>query len=312
MLAEFQTTDREDVSDVERNPSRACAPGHLASNPRELIERIHGDFLASLQPGLSDVLLAPAILEFRHSAQGPLSHLLDPSSPGCLAALDLTPVPGLAILRFTPSLLFRVLDTLLSAPPDAAATSREAITEIEIHILSEFFQVFADSLRAAWAPFLSMGFALMAAGTENVRKIASPSAGDATVIVTSRLCIGDSGEAFEIAIPGFAARLAEINTREAAMRAGRTESADPNLIAALHRSQLRVETVLRGSSIQMKDLLAMRQGQIFLLKTPLEASFDCLVNGRPHFTGHMIANGNRHGFQIASDSPGIAGPSTRP
>jgi flagellar motor switch protein FliM len=148
-----------------------------------------------------------------------------------------------------------------------------------------------------------MAFEPIAAGSDNVRKMAASSAGDAAVIVTSRLCIGDTDEVFEVAIPGFAARLAEINAREALARAGEDEPADPNLIAALHRSKLNVETVLRGSSIRMKDLLAMREGQIFLLRTPLEASFDCLVNGKPQFTGHMIANGNRHGFQIAAERP---------
>jgi flagellar motor switch protein FliM len=93
----------------------------LASNPRELIERIHAEFLVILQPALSEVLQTPATAEFRQSAQGPISRLLDAASQGgCLTALDLSPVPGRAILRFTPNLLFKVLDTLLSAPPDAA------------------------------------------------------------------------------------------------------------------------------------------------------------------------------------------------
>jgi flagellar motor switch protein FliM len=232
--------------------------------------------------------------------QAAYSAILDKAEAGsCTIALDLAPLRGYVLLDLPPALLFRVLDILLASPPDASAGARGAVTEIELHILREFFDVFTKSLRSAWEPVYPISLKLISTGIAETRQALSAVRGELALVTAASLSIGDVRASFEIAVPGFLARLAEMHSRDRARRASPAHApAQENLLAALAGATVQVEAVLQGAGVRMGDLVAMRQGQILLLGTPPGSPFDCLVNGKAQFRGEMVASGNRQGFQI--------------
>ena len=218
---------------------------------------------------------------------------------GCMIALDLAPLRGYVLLDFPPALLLRVLDILLASPPDAAAGSRGSVTEIELHILREFFDIFIKSLRGAWETVYPIELKLLSTGIEETRQTVS--AGAATKSAphaAPSVSIGDVQASFEIAVPGFLARLAEAHSRDQASQRRRLRPRRKIFLPRSLGPPVQVEAVLQGASVRMGDLVAMRQGQILMLGTPPGSPFDCLVNGKAQFKGEMVATGNRQGFQI--------------
>jgi len=278
---------------------QAYVPGHLATASVELVERVQRHFLTVLETELSEALQTPVTAALNRARQAPYSAILDKAEAGgCMIALDLAPLRGCVLLNIPAPLLFRVLDILLASPPDASAGSRGPVTEIELHILREFFDIFIKSMHGSWETVYPISLKLLSTGLEETRQSLSAARGEVALITGAGLSIGDVQASFEIAVPGFLARLAEKHARDQARRASSPAPVQENLLAALARATVRVEAVLQGASVRMGDLVAMRQGQILLLGTPPDSPFDCLVNGKAQFKGEMVASGNRQGFQI--------------
>jgi flagellar motor switch protein FliM len=278
---------------------QAYVPGHLATTSIELVTRVQRHFLTALETELSEALQISVAATLDQTRRVTYSAILDKAEAGgCMIALDLAPLRGYVLMDFPPALLFRVLDILLASPPDAAAGSRGSVTEIELHILREFFDIFIKSLRGAWEAVYPLSLKVLSTGIEETRQALSAGTGEIALTTGVGLSIGDVRTNFEIAMPGFLARLAEIRSRDHASRASSSAPVQENLLAALGKATVRLEAVLQGASVRMGDLVAMRQGQILLLGMPPGSPFDCLVNGKTQFKGEMVATGNRQGFQI--------------
>jgi flagellar motor switch protein FliM len=202
------------------------------------------------------------------------------------------------LLDFPSGLLIRVLDILLASPPDTSANLRGSVTEIELHILREFFDIVIRSLQGAWDSVYPVEFKLLCTGIDEIRQTAMAGSDEVTLATGADLSIGDAHASFEIAMPGYLARLAEVQSRDQASHQSPAAPVQENLLAALARASVHVEAVLQGASVRMGDLVAMRQGQILLLGTPPGSAFDCLVNGKAQFKGEMVATGTHQGFQI--------------
>lgn len=228
-------------------------PGQLASASLDLVERIQRHFVTALETDLSEALQVPVAGTLHQTHQLKYSAILDRAEAGgCLIALDLAPLRGYVLIDFPPPLLFRVLDILLASPSDAVAGSRGGVTEIELHILREFFDIFIKSLRDAWAPVYPVGLKLLSTGIEETRQALVTGTNEMALATSVGLSIGDVQTGFEIAVPGFLARLAEIHSREHTSRDSSQAPVQESLIAALGKATVRLEAVLQGASVRME------------------------------------------------------------
>jgi flagellar motor switch protein FliM len=277
---------------------KAYIPGQLAAASVEFVERIQRQFLTTLEAELGEALQTPVSATVRKARQVTMKSILDNAEPGgCTIALDLSPLRGCVLLDFPSVLLIRVIDILLASPPATSANSRGSVTEIELHILREVFDIFIKSLQSAWQTVYPVEFKLLCTGLDEIRQTIAVS-DEVTLTSGADLSIGDTQAWFETAIPGYLARVAEIRSRDLASLHPTAAPVQENLLAALARANVRVEAVLQGASVRMGDLVAMREGQILLLGTPPDSAFDCLVNGKAQFKGEMVATGTHQGFQI--------------
>lgn len=286
----------------------ACPPGYFADSLAQTAGRIHRAYrdlldstlAATLQTRVSGILLPV-------EQSNPGNFLEEQESAGCLLALDLSPFDGCAILSFSKEILFRVLNILTANPVGAEFNSDAGVTEVELHILREFFDLFTHALRKIWEPVYPFSFGILAMDREKIRQSVSAWNEQTAIVLKSRIQFGgiqfgDGDAGVALALPGFLIRLADVKSREATAGDRGANEIQESLLAALGEAMLRVDAVLHGSGVRIGELLRMKPGQILSLGTPPDAAFDCLINGKSRFKGEMIANGGRQAFRIETQT----------
>jgi flagellar motor switch protein FliM len=277
----------------------SCAPGHLPASAIVRVQRIHRLFLKALEARLGESLQSQVTLGLADTRQATTGSFLQVAElGGYLLALDVAPTAGHAVLSYPTRLLRAVLDILLARPAGAPAARESQLTEIESHILRDFFDAFTGTLRKAWAPSFAVGFNRVSAGLEDAKQILGASAGESVLVLTSRLKLAGVEHTFELALPGFLIRLAEVRATSAQAPEHPTHSMEGIVAGPLGAAVVELQGVLRGATLKMGDLLALKPEQVLFLGTPVESSFDCLVNGTVQFTGDIVAGANRLGFQV--------------
>ena len=281
-------------------PYDVCTPDRLPSDRLAFVERIHRHFLQAFAAKLSshlDTVIEAASAGLDQTRLG--DFLETGATDACVVTFGLSPTGGKALAGMSSGFLFRVLDTLLGAPQTAAAAPapRAGVTEIEQHVLREFFHALETTLDAAWSQCgIRMAMAGVSSG-ESIRETPDP---DATALVLHcRVKFAEAEEAFRVAVPMTAIRLAALQ-----LEANASRKEDGELSARLARLEvlggaaIQLEAVLAGSSIRLGDLAAMQPGQILVLTQPAGSQLQCLVNGKAKYRGEWIAQGDRHALQV--------------
>jgi flagellar motor switch protein FliM len=282
-----------------------CNSDRLPADRITFVDAIHQQFLQSFGLALSNYLDMPVKAAPAGIDQIPVaSFLAGGSEDACAITLDLASTHGQAWVGLSAKLVFHVLDILLGAPQPGAPAARATITEIERHVLREFFDTLTSALVDAWAPSgisLRMG---SIGTTDQVRQSADL---DGTALVLNcGVRIHDEDVTFRVAVPVLSIRLAaQQNEQKAAAEVAGETAARTALLETVGTATLELEAFLGGSSIRLGDLAAMQAGQILVLTQPAGSQFDCVVNGKAKFRGEWIALGDRHGLQVESvlDAP---------
>jgi flagellar motor switch protein FliM len=232
--------------------------------------------------------------------QWPLKKFLDAGAEdACVVTLTLASTLGRAWVGLSGKLVFHALDILLGAPAVATPAARGAITEIERHVLREFFDALAATLVNAWEP---SGLSLRMGSIATVDQARRTADLDGTALVLNcSLRIQEQDDTFRVAVPVLAVRLAALeNQQKAAAEVAGETAARTALLETLDAATVEVEAHLAGSAIRLGDLAAMQAGHILVLTQPAGSQLECTVNGRTKFRGEWIALGDRHGLQVES------------
>jgi flagellar motor switch protein FliM len=231
----------------------------------------------------------------------PLSgkEFLEPGEPfGYMLTLDAEPVRGQAFIGLSAGLIAYALGVLLGAPPTAGDGPR-AVTEIELHILREVLDVLVGELSEAWRPF-GVAFRWTPEADE-------PMAGPGALLVFDcQLALGDAQYPLRIATPAFLARLAALQSKPDAEEEVPAPVRE-TILTAVRRSNVVVEAVLSGSTLRMKDLLAMERGHVLMLGQSAGSQCECRINGKNKFRGEWIAHGDRQGIELRQDTAAATG-----
>jgi flagellar motor switch protein FliM len=285
---------------IDRPAYDVCNPDRLPAERLAFVDAIHQQFLKSFGAALAGYLDLPVQSTPAGIDQLPVASFLEiGTAHACVMVLDLASTRGHAWVGLSAGLVFRVLDILLGAPQTAAPAARATVTEIERHVLREFFEVLAATLTKAWAP---SGISLRIASVGTTEQARQGADLDGTALVLNcTVRIQDEDETLRVAVPVLAIRLAALqNEQKAAAEVAGETAARTALLEAVGGATLEVEAYLGGSAIRLGDLAAMQAGQILMLTQPAGSQLDCVVNGKTKFRGEWIALGDRHGLQVDS------------
>jgi flagellar motor switch protein FliM len=285
---------------IERPAYDVCNPDRLPAERIAFVDGIHQQFLQSFGLGLASYLDMPVKATPAGIDQLPLADFLaDGAEDACIVTLDLASTRGQAWVGLSGKLVFRVLDILLGAPQATAAAPRATVTDIERHVLRDFFDALVTTLVKAWAP---SGISLRMGSIATIEQVRQSADLDGTALVLNCMVrLQDEDEKFRVAVPVLAVRLAALqNEQKAAAEVAGETAARTARLEALGGATLEVEAFLSGSGILLGDLAAMQPGQILVLTQPAGSQLECAINGKIKFRGEWIALGDRHGLQVES------------
>lgn len=289
MKSELRIAGSEGGPASESAAYDVCVPGVLPADQIALVETVHRKFLHAWAMDVSDYLQTPVAGEPGGTQQTSFPRFLaDRAGDGCVVGFEVTPGPSRMFVSLGAGLVSTTLGLLLGAPAGTPDSGRNTFTEIEIHILSEFFDRLIFHLRTAWSAF---GIGLEMLGIQPPTEVEPPSDGDNMLVLGSVLRFADRDEPFYVVLPPLMARLAMSVSRDDSDRTQVLGRED--LIAALGRARVEVEAVLTGSTLRMSDLLAMEPGQTVCLGQPANAFLHCRINGISKFRGELIQNRDR-------------------
>ena len=269
----------------------ACAPGALPSGQMAFVRAIQEKFLRAFAQALGSRLETPVtaqLVEAQSVSGG--AFLQSGEEGGCLLTLDAEPVRGQAFIALSAGLVAYLLRVLLGAP-SVSGEGSHTVTEIELHILREIFELLACELTAAWKP-TGIAFRWTSTGAAEVAAWQG-----AMLVFDCRLDVEDAPQTFRFAAPAFLVRLAALRSSPA-MAEEASAPARETILLALRRANVSVEAVLSGSTLRMGDLLAVEPGHVLMLTQAASSPLDCLINGKPKFRGEWIGCGHRQALEL--------------
>jgi flagellar motor switch protein FliM len=291
-----------DGSDATAVPFDFRRSGRIPQSQLQALQFLHEEFVRSLSSSLSLYLRSDVSGQLMSVEQSSFGKLVDSlPSPTCMLHFTTQPHEGSIVLEVNQSLVAPILDCVLGGDGKIDSDPVREITDIEKHMLEEFFHLLGRQLKEAWKPLAPVSFAFNGVET-NPTLSRRMGLDEAIVAVVIELNIGEKAGMVNLAIPAITLKLlgSKPDPQAAAPKPGSGETAaviKERLSAGL---KLDVECALVGSNIRLRDLLNLKVGDLIDLGIPCDGTAAILVNGVPKFNGEVTVADSRQAVVIQS------------
>jgi len=269
-------------------------PNRVSKEQLRMLQSIHETFGRLYAASLTTLLRGMVEIEFRSVEQATYGEFTGAlSSPICLAVYKMDPLSGGAVLDVDANLLFVLIERLLGGTGLLPVRVRE-FTEIERALVEHIAGRAMADLGQAWHHVGAFGFRVDRTET-NAEFIQLTSANEVVVVVGFEIKVGDVGGPMTLVYPHVLLEpvMSKLNSHRSVVTAPRTISPEDG--AALTESLLHVgvnvRAVLAELSLSVRDVLAMKPGDILYANRPADGPAVVEVEGVPRFTASPgIAN----------------------
>lgn len=281
-------------------------PNRVSKDQVRMLQSIHETFARLYTSSLTTLLRGLVEVELRsveEAGYGEFIASLTP--PTCLTIFHMEPLKGGAALEISADILFRLLDRLLGGSGLLPVRVRE-FTEVEQALIERIAMRAMLDLRQAWQYVGTFGFRVANLET-NPQFVQLTAPNEVVIVVTCQIRVGEVEGTIALAFPHLLleAVMPKLNTHRWFAGAQRASSREER--GALHASVLRLALTVRGVlaefPLTVRDLLALRAGDVLALDVPTAAAATVELEGRPRFTARPGVVRRRQGLQILSTLP---------
>lgn len=220
-------------------------------------------------------------------------------APTCISSISMNPMDGNSVLEIKPSLVTPMLDVLLGGTGNVVADPAHELTEIEQSIAESILKIVLHDLREAWAPVMAIDFALESMETQP-QLVQILSANEAVVAIGFEVVMGEARGMMNFGLPSIMVKMiGQKFEQQWSIRRRSASSGERRLMEPLvGRAPVRVDVRVAGRRISTADALALEQGDVISIGTPVSRPANVRVNGVEKFQGELVAAGNRRGVRI--------------
>jgi len=272
----------------------------IAKSQLRAIDFLHETFVRNLVSSLSAYLRSYLSGSVVTVEQLPYADFLEAlPSPACLVSLSLRPYDGNAVLELNPTLVFAIIELLLGGKGKSTVAVNREITEIEQNLLDRLFRIIVHDLAETWKAIAPIEFNIESLETEpQFLQIITPT--ETVVAIGIELRIGDTVGTMNLAIPSITIKMMrqKFDQQGTVRRSESSGTEKSRMLHLLRQAVLELNPQMCGS-IEVKDLLNLKAGDILMLDHPMDRKMSCTVNGKPKFSGQIVMLGNKLAFEIA-------------
>jgi flagellar motor switch protein FliM len=275
-------------------------PNRIPASELRAIRLLHENFARSLASSLSAYLRSYVTVNLVSFEQIPFQEFVEGlPSPTIVAGLSLHPFDGSGVLELGPASFFPILEMLLGGDGQDPQQLTREITDIEQRLVEMLLRVIVNDLREAWKTVAAIDFAVQCIEKEPqfLQLLASS---EAVIAIGMEICAGNSIGPLNIAIPSLAIKMMHEKFDQPWITRRSTPSGDDQqrMFRLLEPAEVDVQVALDGSTICMRDLMCVQEGDLLILDLPVEKPVSCLVNGRAQFHGHVAQLGSKCAFVV--------------
>ncbi len=275
-------------------------PDRIAKSQLRAIHMLHDNFVRNLVSSLSAYLRSYLIVNLVSVEQLSYAEFLEClPSPTCVVSLNMRPYDGNAVLELNSSIIFPILEILLGGNGKASATIQREITEIEQNLLEGLFRIILRDLKEAWKGVTSIDFGIESMETEpQFLQILAPS--EAVVAIAIEIRIGETIGMMNIAMPSIIIKMMrqKFDQQWSVRKTESTSNEHIRIFDLIGGALMEAQVRLDGPSLLLKDMMAIKVGDVLTFDYPVEKPLDLTINGKLKFHGQIATVGNRLGFAI--------------
>jgi flagellar motor switch protein FliM len=259
---------------------------------------VHETFARALETDLSAFLqseIRASLREITFVTSGDFNRTL--SNPSCWIVMHLHPGRECMVLHLESATVFTLLELLMGGKGDSPLLAARELTEIEWSLLEEVVRVLVRPLGEAWRVFREVEFVVDSMGSDPAR-IVCPDPMRPVGRIVFQLQFGRHSGNFAIAVPqGLFDATAASQESEEGPPAPDQADLERNL-GLLENAMVDLEVKLQGPTLEFKDLIALRTGQILTFNYPLRDPVQASANGAVQIRGHIVSAGRKRAFQV--------------
>jgi flagellar motor switch protein FliM len=267
---------------------------------------LHEQFIRTVTSSLSAYLRTYVTGELIGVEQLPFGDFLDAlPAPTCMANLSMKPYDSQCMLEVNQCLISPILDLVLGGNGKHNVELTREISSLERDMLEEgLFRIIAHDLTDTWSTIAPVEFAVVNLET-NPQLARRIPATEAVVAMATEVRVGEASGTINFAVPSINLKTMRQNfdQRSAIHRPVRRETESAIKEKMVRELVLDVDCELRGSRIRLRDLLAVKVGDVIDLGMGCDSSATVVVSGRPKFKGCITSQANRMAVVVESVAP---------
>jgi flagellar motor switch protein FliM len=267
---------------------------------------MHEGFARALQSALSGMLLRPVETRLAGVHQLPLGEFVaSQPHPAVLVLLSAAPVEGNFLLAINPSIAYPLLERLLGAGKVAPPQRDRALSPLEWNVAEALIARVLDLLAETWAPLTPARFTVTRRESDP-QALKFDSANEPSVVVSLEVALADQRGTIEVVFPSLAVEPYFPKMMASAPFSGRKESEEGREEAISRRlapAQVEVGAHLPEETMRLKDLEAMRAGDVLVTNHPQSGPVFVTVEGRRKFLARLGSLKDRKAVKVVAAAP---------
>src|SRR5258708_2749090 len=175
-------------------------------------------------------------------------------------------------------------------------------TEIEKHLITILMRTITAELMRTWCAFAPVVFRFdgITAGSQLAR-LHSPT--ETMAAASFNLVVGEQSGELTVLTPLRAAGAFLAGLERTGPVDEEETSQEDRITSAMMDAQVRVDVWLDDVSMQLRDLIQLREGYVVKFDHPTERPFAGLLNGELGFSGQVVSTGRKRAFLIRKERP---------
>lgn len=282
---------RIDWESVEVRPYDFKRPERVSKDQMRALETLHEGFARNFGAALSGFLRT--IVEIKVSTCDQMTYsefIASLPNPTSFNLLSAEPLEGKICLEISPLIIYPIIDRLLGGNSQELFIPQRALTVIEMRLIQKIISRAIEALKEAWSSVTEVDFQLTESESNpHLVQIVPPN--EVVIVVGLEIKMSTRAGTANLCIPyNVIEPVMEHLASQNWFRQGQVRGSEDyakRIQSRLSRATVEVAGVLAQTTITLRDLLDLSEGDVLEMDAPADRPMTLFVEGGRKFHAHL-------------------------